>query len=85
MENTMQLYQKYSDFWCRATLELLNRKTLFQSQIVEQHKSYMYSMVLESRESIQGNQVSKRTTFCEHLRVACTEVIAAELMNVSRL
>ena len=43
-------------------------------------------MVVESWESIQGNQ--KRTTFyaehlLEHLRIACTETFTAELMDVS--
>ena len=45
-------------------------------------------MVLESWESIQGNQnvpVFARGTFCERLRVACTKALAAELMNVSGL
>ena len=46
---------KFSDVWCRVTLELLDGKTLFQSHIiVEQHKSYR--MVVESLESIQGDQ-----------------------------
>ena len=45
-------------------------------------------MVLESWESIQGNQnvpLFARGTFCEHLRVACTKALAVELMNVSGL
>ena len=29
--------------------------------------------------------IPKRTTFCERLQVACTEAVAAELMNVSGL
>ena len=45
-------------------------------------------MVLESWESILGNQnmpLFARGTFCERLRVSCTKVVAAELMNVSGL
>ena len=45
-------------------------------------------MVLESWESIQGNQnvpLFARGTFCERLLVACTKALAAELMNVSGL
>ena len=45
-------------------------------------------MVLESWESILGNQnvpLFVRDTFCECLRVACTNAVAAELMNVSGL
>ena len=45
-------------------------------------------MVLESWESIQGNQnvpLLARGTFCERLQIACTKVLAAELMNVSGL
>jgi hypothetical protein len=64
----------------------MDEKTLFQSHIVEQHKSYW--MGVESWESIQGNQnvpLFARGTFCERLRVACTEAVAAELMNVSGL
>ena len=44
-------------------------------------------MVVESRESVQGNPV---TTFCmryffEHLRMACTKTFTTELVDVSRL
>ena len=45
-------------------------------------------MVLESWESIQGNQnvpLFARGTFCERLRVACTKALAAEIMCVSGL
>ena len=45
-------------------------------------------MALESWESGQGNLNAPpfvRGTFCERLRVACTEVLAAELMKVSWL
>ena len=45
-------------------------------------------MVLESWESIQGNQnvpLFTRGTFCERLRVACTKALAAELMSVPGL
>ena len=45
-------------------------------------------MVLESWESIQGNQnvpLFAQGTFCERLRVACTKALAMELMNVSGL
>ena len=45
-------------------------------------------MVLESWQSVQGNlnaPLFARGAFCEHLRVACTEALAAELVNVSRL
>ena len=45
-------------------------------------------MVLESWESIQGNQnvpCFARGTFCERLQVACTKALAVELMNVSGL
>ena len=45
-------------------------------------------MVLESWESIPGNQnvpLFARGTFCERLRVARTKALAAELMNVSGL
>ena len=45
-------------------------------------------MVLESWESILENQnvpLFTRGTSCERLRVACTNAVAAELMNVSRL
>ena len=45
---------KFQIFWCCVTLEPLNWKTLFQSHIVEQHKSYR--MAVESYESIQRNQ-----------------------------
>ena len=40
-------------------------------------------MVPESWESVQGNLNAPRGTFCERLRVSCTEALAAELMNVS--
>ena len=45
-------------------------------------------MVLESWESILGNQnvpLFAQRTSCERLKVACTKVVAAELMNVSGL
>ena len=45
-------------------------------------------MVLESWESIQGNlnaPLFARDAFCEHLRVACTEALAAELMNEQKV
>ena len=45
-------------------------------------------MVLESWESIQGNQnvpLFARGTFCKRLRVSCTKAVAAEVMNVSEL
>ena len=45
-------------------------------------------MVLESWESIQGilnAPLFARGAFCERLRLACTEALAAELMNVSGL
>ena len=64
----------------------MEKKTSFQSHIVEQHKSYW--MGIESWESIEGNQnvpLFARGTFCERLRVAYTEPVATELMNVSGL
>ena len=45
-------------------------------------------MVLKSWESIHGNHnvpLFARGTLYEHLRVACTKALAAELMNVSGL
>ena len=60
-------------------------KTPFQSYILEQHKNYW--MMLETLKSIQGNlsaPLFARGTFCDRLRIACTEALAAELMNVSR-
>ena len=45
-------------------------------------------MLLESWESIQGNQnvpLFARGIFYERLRVVCTKTLAAELMNVSGL
>ena len=62
------------------------KKTWFQAHIVEQLKSY--PMVVESRESVQGNQnvpPSAWGTFCECLGVACIKPIAMELMDVSGL
>ena len=78
--NTTRLCWNFWFFWCRVTAWW---KTLFQSHIAEQHKSYR--MVVESWESVQVNQTVPLFTpgiYCEPLWIACTKMFTAELMDI---